>query len=55
MLKPEELGGNVGDWVSEMNYSVIFIRELVHDVVRENIITYTWLSVGVKVDLAQEA
>lgn len=55
MFEPEELRWDVWYRVCEMNHSIVLIRELLHNVVRELIISNTWLSKCVHVDLSKES
>jgi hypothetical protein len=55
MLESKELRWDVWHRVCEMYYSIVFIWELLHDIVRELTISNTWLAICVNIDLAQEA
>ena len=55
MLESKELRWDVWHRVCEMYYSIVFIRELLHDIVRELTVSNTWLPICVNIDLAQEA
>lgn len=55
MFEPEELRWDVWYRVCEMNHSIVIIRELLHNIVRELIVSNTWLTICVHVDLSKEA
>ena len=54
VFEAKELGRNIRHRVCEMNHSIVVTRELLHDVVRELTISYTWLAIRVHINLSQE-